>query len=105
MNHVILSGRVGEAPTQRGTVTSFSLATSRNKRAEGKTVIGDNGYPEQITEWHRITCFNGLAATLAKHVQKGKQLTVVGHIHYSTYEKDSVKHNACEIIADQIEFL
>jgi single-strand DNA-binding protein len=104
MNHVILSGRVGETPTQRGTVTSFSLATSRNKRAEGKTVIGENGYPEQLTEWHRITCFGGLAATIAKHVEKGKALTVIGHIHNSEYEKDGIKRSASEIIADQIEF-
>jgi single-strand DNA-binding protein len=104
MNHVILSGRVGETPTQRGTVTTFSLATSRNKRADGKTVIGENGYPEQMTEWHRITCFNGLAATIAKHVEKGKKLTVIGHLHYSEYEKDGAKRTSCEVIADQIEF-
>jgi single-strand DNA-binding protein len=104
MNHVILSGRVGETPTQSGTVTSFSLATSRNKRAEGKTVMGDNGYPEQVTQWHRITCFNGLAATIAKHVDKGKKLTVVGHLHYSEYEKDGQQRHSFEVIADQIEF-
>jgi single-stranded DNA-binding protein len=61
-------------------------------------------YPEQITEWHRITCFNGLAATIAKHVEKGKKLTVVGHLHYSEYEKDGQTRHSCEVIADQIEF-
>jgi|TARA_R110002049_G_scaffold147592_1_gene310459 single-strand DNA-binding protein len=104
MNHVILSGRVGETPSQRAAVTSFSLATSINKRAEGKAVIGENGHPEQYTEWHRITCFNGLAETIAKHVEKGKKLTVIGRIHYSRYEKDGVKHSGTEIIAEQIEF-
>jgi len=104
MNHVILSGRVGEKPSQRGTVTTFSMATSINKREDGKIVKNEAGHPEQYTEWHRITCFNGLADTIAKHVDKGKKLTVIGRIHYSQYEKDGVTHNGTEIIANEIEF-
>jgi len=68
-NLVILAGNVGNAPetrtTQGGTkITSFSLATSRPKRdSEGK-IIKESGRRVEDTEWHRITCFNGVGKTV-----------------------------------------
>ena len=101
-NTVTLVGFVGNDPEVRETksdanITNISLATTRSfKDSEGER--------QQDTEWHRITCFNGLAETIAKHVAKGKKLIIIGRIHYSQYEKDGVKHSGTEIIAEQIEF-
>lgn len=110
MNKVILIGRVGETPSKRATtsgcVTNFSLATSINKREGGKTVRNADGHPEQITQWHRVTCFNGLGETVSKHVTKGKQIALEGRINYTKYtDKDGIDRYGCEIIADEVSFL
>ena len=100
-NLAILSGNIGQdhetRQTQGGTsVTSFTLATSRNCKDEG-------GERKQQTEWHRITVFgkNG-----AKYCKKGSKVSVQGRIHYSEYtDCDGNKKYATEIIADEVYFL
>ena len=69
-NIVILAGNIGQTPevrtTQSGTkITNFSLATSRPRLSEGRVMRDENGYRVMDTEWHRITCFNGLGKTVA----------------------------------------
>ena len=110
-NLVILAGNVGNAPetrtTQGGTkITSFSLATSRPKRdSEGK-VIKENGRRVEDTEWHRITCFNGVAKSVAENVEKGQKLMVTGRIHYTRWtDQQDIERFGVEIIADEVPFL
>jgi single-strand DNA-binding protein len=72
-NIVILAGNIGQTPevrtTQGGTkITNFSLATSRPRLSEGRVLRDENGYRVMDTEWHRITCFNGLGKTVAGSV-------------------------------------
>ena len=73
-NTVTLFGFVGNNPevrtTQGGTgITSISLATSRSfKDGEGNR--------QNETEWHRITCFNGVGKSVAEHVTKGAMIMV-----------------------------
>jgi single-strand DNA-binding protein len=112
MNLAILNGRVGAEPTTRTTaagttITSFSLATSKPKRdSEGSIVKDDRGYTVDNTEWHRITCFNGLGSTVASYVEKGMKVMVQGHVHYSSYvDQDGAKRYATEIWAEKVDFL
>src|SRR3546814_2082116 len=64
-NLVILVGRIARDPetrtTQGGTsITSVSVVTDRPARQDGKTYKDENGYTAKESEFHRITCFNGL---------------------------------------------
>jgi single-strand binding protein len=82
-NIVILAGNIGQTPevrtTQGGTkITNFSLATSRPRLSEGRVLRDENGYRVMDTEWHRITCFNGLGKTVAEHCEKGMKVLVHG---------------------------
>ena len=111
-NLVILAGNVGAAPetrtTQGGTkITSFSLATSRPKRdSEGKVQKDRDGRRVEDTEWHRVTCFNGVATTVAEYVEKGQKVMVRGRIHYTRYtDKENIERFGVEIIADEVTFL
>src|SRR3546814_8166039 len=85
-NLVILAGNVGATPetrtTQGGTkITQFSLATSRPKRdSEGKIMKDSDNRRIEDTEWHRITCFNGVGKTVAQYVDKGQKVMVRGRI-------------------------
>jgi single-strand DNA-binding protein len=103
-NLAILSGNIGQDPetrhTQGGTsVTSFTLATSRNWKDEA-------GERKQQTEWHRITVFGKNGENVAKYCKKGSKVSVQGRIHYSEYtDRDGNKKYATEIIADEVYFL
>ena len=111
-NLVILAGNVGATPeartTQGGTrITHFSLATSRPKRdSNGKILRDDNNRRLEDTEWHRITCFNGVGKCVAEHVTKGAMVMVTGRIHYSRWtDSEGQTRYGCEIIPEQVDFL
>jgi single-strand DNA-binding protein len=110
-NIVILAGNIGQDPETRTTnggtkITHFTLATSRPRYADGKPVKDDKGYRVQDTEWHRITCFNGLGTTVEKYCSKGMKLLVRGRIHYTKWtDKDGNDRYGCEIIAETVDFL
>ncbi len=111
-NLVILAGNVGNTPetrtTQGGTqITQFSLATSRPKRdSEGKILKDKEGRRVEDTEWHRITCFNGVGKTVAQYVDKGQKVMVRGRIHYTRWtDQENIERFGVEIIADEVTFL
>lgn len=102
INRVTLVGNAGSdadlMPVGATDVSRFSLATS-------ESYIDKNGTRVSTTEWHRITCWNGLAKIAHKFVRKGSQVYVEGKIKYGTYEKDGVKHNTVEIVAETFKLL
>jgi single-strand DNA-binding protein len=111
-NLVILAGNVGATPetrtTQGGTkITQFSLATSRPKRdSDGKTMKDGDGRRIEDTEWHRITCFNGIGKTVAQYVETGQKVMVRGRIHYTRWtDQENIERYGVEIIADEVTFL
>ena len=58
------------------------------------------------TEWHRITCFNGVGKCVAEHVAKGAMIMVTGRIHYTKWtDQNGIDRYGCEIIAEQVDFL
>lgn len=83
-NITLLVGNLGGDPELRSTngdmdVASFGLGTSRVKRdSEGKTYKDESGFTAKDTEWHRITCFNGLGRIVAEHASKGMLVSVKG---------------------------
>jgi single-strand DNA-binding protein len=103
-NTVTLVGFVGNTPEVRNTqsgasITNISLATSRSFKD------GD-GNRQSETEWHRITCFNGVGKSVAEHVTKGAMVMVTGRIHYTKWtDQNGTDRYGCEIIAEQVDFL
>lgn len=102
INQVTLVGHVGKEPDVKTIsgdvrVASFSLATSSGgyKKADGTEV------PE-VTQWHNIVLWRGLADIAARFVHKGDKLMIVGSIRYREYESDGVKKYATDIIADDL---
>ena len=111
-NIVILVGNLGADPQSRTTnggtdVTTFNLGTSRPKRdSEGKTFKDASGFTAKDTEWHRVTCFNGLGRVIAQHGVKGMLVSVRGRIHNSRWtDSEGIERYGYEIIADDVEFL
>jgi single-strand DNA-binding protein len=111
-NIVLLVGNLGADPQSRTTsggtdVTSFSLGTSRPKRdSEGKTYKDSSGFTAKDTEWHRVTCFNGLGRVMAQHAVKGMLVSVRGRIHNSKWtDNEGIERYGYEVIADDVQFL
>ena len=111
-NIVLLVGNLGADPELRSTnggtdIAVFSLGTSRPKRdGEGKTYKDASGFTAKDTEWHRVTCFNGLGRIIAQHAAKGMLVSVRGRLHYTRWtDRDGIERYGCEIIADDVQFL
>ena len=109
-NLVILIGRIASAPETRHAgdtqITGFTLVTDRPRIVDGKTVKNDAGYTETIPEFHRITVFNGLGNSVAKHKQKGDVVEVQGRLHYSKWtDKEQIERYSVEIVAEEVLFL
>lgn len=104
VNKVILVGNVGKAPELRYTpsgaaVAYFSLATT--ERFKGK-----DGQQQEITSWHNVIAWRGLAEICGKYLQKGSQVYIEGKITYRTYDdKDGNKRYITEIVADEMRML
>lgn len=101
-NKVSLIGIIGKDAmaykTQGGVpYTRFSLATSKGgyKKADGTEV------PE-VTQWHNIICWRGLAEVAAKYVKKGMKVAVDGEIVYGYYDKQGVTCMSIDIVADDV---
>jgi single-strand DNA-binding protein len=68
--------------------------------------MDENGYTAKESEFHRVTCFNGLAKTVGQYCSKGQLVSVQGRIHYTQWEdKDGVTRYGTEILADKVDFL
>jgi single-strand DNA-binding protein len=104
-NLVIIIGNAGADPVSRstqggGNVTSLSIATST------KWTDKNTGEVKEQTEWHRVTCFNGLGTNVAKYVRKGSKVSIQGRLHYSSWTgADGVTKYGVEILADSVDFL
>lgn len=111
-NTVLIVGNLGTDPvTRQGandtSIATLSVGTSRPKRdADGKTSKDESGFIAKETEWHRVTCFNGLSKIVSRYAIKGMLVSVRGRLHYSKWtDKDGVERYGCEIIAEDVQFL
>ena len=89
-NIAILTGRISRDPDTRETkggtnVTGITVVTDRPARdKDGKTYKDENGYTAKESEFHRVTCFNGLAKTVGQYCSKGQLVSVQGPHHFAS---------------------
>ena len=86
VNKVILVGRLGKDPEVRNlengaSVANFTLATSESYK--DKTT----SEKKEITEWHNIVLWRGLAEIAAKYLHKGDMIYVEGRLRTRSWEK------------------
>ena len=75
------------------------------ERNVGKVSIAVNGFNKEDTNFIPITCFGKTAENGSKYIYKGMLIAVEGRISQNSYEKDGIKYNSIEVIADKIEYL
>jgi single-strand DNA-binding protein len=104
VNKVILVGRLGKDPEVRNlengaTVANFTMATSESYRDK---TTGDR---KEITEWHNVVLWRGLADIAAKYLHKGDQVYIEGKLRTRSWEKEGVTRYTTEIIGDNMTLL
>ena len=104
INKVILVGNVGIDPEVRSLETGVKVARVRLATTERMFNRQTNETTEH-TEWHTITLWRGLAEVVDKYVRKGSQIYIEGRLRSREWERDGVKHNATEIVADDMKLL
>lgn len=97
-NKVILIGRVGQdlevKGLENGSVVNFSIATTERVSKE-----------KEITDWHSIVAWNGLATIAGNLLQKGSLVLVEGSLRNDNYEKGDTKSYNYKVIADKLVVL
>ena len=104
VNKAILVGRLGKDPEVRNlengaTVVNFSMATSETYK--DKTT----GERKEITDWHNIVLWRGLAEVAAKYLHKGDMVYIEGKIRTRSWEKDNITRYITEVIGDNLTLL
>ena len=104
LNKAMLIGRLGQDPEIKflptgNSVCNFSLATS-------ETWKGQDGKPNEKTEWHRVVAFSKTAEICGQYLKKGKQVYIEGKIQTREWnDKDGNKRYATEIVCNQMTML
>ena len=104
VNKVILVGRLGKDPEVRNlengaTVANFTIATSESYKDK---TTGDK---KEITEWHNIVLWRGLAEIAAKYLHKGDMIYIEGKLRTRSWEKDNVTRYTTEVVGDNMTML
>ena len=104
VNKVILVGRLGKDPEVRNldngaAVANFTLATSESYK--DKTT----GEKKEVTEWHNVVLWRGLAEIAQKYLHKGDLVYVEGKLRTRSWEKEGITRYTTEIVADNMTML
>jgi single-strand DNA-binding protein len=104
VNKVILVGRLGKDPEVRNlengaAVANFTMATSETYKDR---VTGEK---KEITDWHNIVLWRGLAEISQKYLHKGDMVYIEGKMRTRSWEKEGVTRYTTEVIADNMTML
>ena len=105
VNKVILVGNVGADPEVRSLESGVKVARLRLATTE-RIFDRQKNETRELTEWHTVTLWRGLADVVDKYVRKGSQLYIEGSIRSREWtDKDNQKHYATEIVANDMKLL
>lgn len=105
VNKVILIGNLGKDPEVRrlengSIVASFPLATSEiyNDKQTGER--------KEITDWHDIVLWRGLAEIAEKYIRKGSKVYIEGKLKKRSWQdKEGNTRYATEVVGDDLTIL
>lgn len=104
INKVILVGNVGADPEVRALDGGAKVARIRLATTE-RIYNKEKNETKELTEWHSITLWRGLAEVVDKYIRKGAQIYIEGKLRTREYEKNGVKCFATEIVAEELKML
>lgn len=102
-NQAIIMGNLTRDPEMRNTpsgqnVANFAVATNRQWQ-------DPSGERKEAVEYHEIVAWGKLAELASQYLSKGRKVLIVGRLQTQSWEKDGVKRQRTEIVANDISFL
>ena len=103
INRVVLVGNLTKDPELRHTgggtpVCSLRIAVNGRKRDE-------SGQWADKPNYFSVSVFGNQAESCAQYLAKGRPVAIDGRLDWREWEKDGVKREAVEIVADSVQFL
>jgi single-strand DNA-binding protein len=103
INRVVLVGNLTKDPELRHTpggtpVCSLRIAVNSRRRDE-------SGQWTDKPNYFSISVFGNQAESCAQYLSKGRPVAVDGRLEWREWEKDGVKREAVEVVADSVQFL
>lgn len=105
VNKVILVGNLGKDPEVRHLesgvmVANFTLATSESYKDR------NTGERKQVTEWHNVVLWRGLAEVAEKYLKKGNQVYLEGKLRTRSWtDQEGNTRYTTEVVADNMTML
>jgi len=102
-NQAIIMGNLTRDPELRTTTTgqqvaSFAVATNRQWQDQ-------SGQKQEAVEFHEVVAWGKLGELAAQYLAKGRKVMVVGRLQTQSWEKEGIKRQRTEIVANDISFL
>ena len=100
LNSAIIMGRLTNDPELRTTSSNisfvrFSVAVDRAYQKQGT---------ERQTDFINVVAWRQTADFVSRYFRKGQMIAVQGSIQTGSYEKDGVRRQTFEIVADNVSF-
>ena len=102
-NKCILAGNLTRDPQLSYTpaqtpVVDFGMAINRNW-------TGKDGEKREETCFVDCRAFAKTAETINQYMSKGKPILLEGRLHFSSWEKDNVRHSKLRVTVDNFQFV
>ncbi len=97
-HQTIVVGRVGANPEVRYTTSGQAVANL-------SLAVTEKYKEKETTTWYRVQLWGKLAELAGEYVTKGMMLLIEGRMNTREYEKDGVKRESWELIANVMKFL
>ena len=105
VNKVILIGNLGKDPEVRrlengAVLASFSIATSESY------IDKQSGEKKEITDWHDVVLWRGLAEVAERYLVKGTKIYVEGKLKKRSWQdKEGLTRYSTEVVGDEMTIL
>ncbi|CAJ0781514.1 single-stranded DNA-binding protein [Ralstonia chuxiongensis] len=102
LNKAILIGRLGADPELHylpsgDAVSNLRLATTDRVKDP------ESGEWRELTEWHNLALYKGLAAIANTYLAKGARVAVEGRLKTRSWEKAGYKFYRTEIVVEKLK--
>jgi single-strand DNA-binding protein len=101
LNRVVLEGNLTKDPVLRETKSGKSVTNLR--MAINRTFKDGEGKPKQEVCYVSVVAWNGQATFAGKYLKKGSKVSVDGRLQSRSYEKNGVKHEVIEVVAESLQ--
>ncbi len=104
INRVIITGNLTRDPELRSLPSGMSVCSLRiasNTRRKD----GQSGDWVDKANFFNVTVWGKQGENVAQYMTKGRPVAIDGRLEWREWEKDGVKREAIEIVADNVQFL